>query len=554
MDRQLHGVMSGGKMKKNLTSHFSKTIFATCYYLLVVFPIVVSAADVSLQWDASVPAPDGYRLYVRQSGEAFDYTNPVWDGTTTTQQVEDLTPGITYFFIVRAYVENEESSNSNEVEYTPSDSGSSETPDNDGDGVDNSIDAFPDDAYEWLDTDSDGIGNNADTDDDGDGMPDSWEAQYEGLNPLVNDAQNDLDGDGIANLDEYYADSDPSVSIENSMPDQPELVAPENESIVALSPDLTTGVFIDADGDAHKKTQYQIAITSDFDTESLVYDCTSDTQLTSLTVADLVLDPETDYFWRARFFDEHNGSSEWSETLSFTTMGYDETGDADGDGVIDDQKVDGTVDMDQDGTADVVQNGILSVRTPCSINPWIAVKSNTDNADIVSIRAYTSSGFGPADNAPEQMTGLVSFKLYLDPGVTETSVTVYFYEAAPADARWYKYDAETGWSAYANAYFSADRKSVTISLEDGGIGDQDGVRNGIIVDPAGLGYSIYSDDGPSSVDTGSVGAGAGGCFISSPMNEWVADTVMSNLYSVFFVSLCLASLLIACRYLHMKKP
>ena len=39
--------------------------------------------------------------------------------------------------------------------------------DDDGGGVANS-DAFPLDATETLDTDSDGIGNNADTDDDGD--------------------------------------------------------------------------------------------------------------------------------------------------------------------------------------------------------------------------------------------------------------------------------------------------------------------------------------------------------------------------------------------------
>ena len=34
--------------------------------------------------------------------------------------------------------------------------------DSDGDGVDDSIDAFPDDVTEWLDSDGDGVGNNAD--------------------------------------------------------------------------------------------------------------------------------------------------------------------------------------------------------------------------------------------------------------------------------------------------------------------------------------------------------------------------------------------------------
>ncbi len=55
--------------------------------------------------------------------------------------------------------------------------------DNDGDGVPDDQDAFPYDAEEYLDTDGDGRGNNADTDDDNDGMPDTWELLY-GLDPL----------------------------------------------------------------------------------------------------------------------------------------------------------------------------------------------------------------------------------------------------------------------------------------------------------------------------------------------------------------------------------
>jgi hypothetical protein len=45
--------------------------------------------------------------------------------------------------------------------------------DSDCDGVDNTSDPFPNNPFEWMDTDADNLGNNADTDDDGDGVLDS---------------------------------------------------------------------------------------------------------------------------------------------------------------------------------------------------------------------------------------------------------------------------------------------------------------------------------------------------------------------------------------------
>lgn len=48
--------------------------------------------------------------------------------------------------------------------------------DTDGDSYVDTDDAFPNDPAEWLDTDSDGIGNNADTDDDGDGVIDEYDS------------------------------------------------------------------------------------------------------------------------------------------------------------------------------------------------------------------------------------------------------------------------------------------------------------------------------------------------------------------------------------------
>ena len=59
-------------------------------------------------------------------------------------------------------------------------------PDTDNDGFPNSIDAFPNNPFEWQDTDRDGIGNNADLDDDGDGL-------FDTVDPLPLDPDNIID-------------------------------------------------------------------------------------------------------------------------------------------------------------------------------------------------------------------------------------------------------------------------------------------------------------------------------------------------------------------------
>jgi Zn-dependent metalloprotease len=90
--------------------------------------------------------------------------------------------------------------------------GNNKDSDDDGDDVADDVDAFPLDSSEWIDTDSDGTGNNADDDDDGDGVSDIVDAFPLDVTETVdtdsdgtgNNADTDDDGDSILDGDDAF--------------------------------------------------------------------------------------------------------------------------------------------------------------------------------------------------------------------------------------------------------------------------------------------------------------------------------------------------------------
>jgi hypothetical protein len=95
-----------------------------------------------------------------------------------------------------------------------------EDQDDDNDGIDDVVDAFPNDSDEWQDTDGDGQGNNRDLDDDNDGLSDSYEydlgtdssltdtdldgfSDKEDTFPLDNSEWSDSDGDGVGDNSDF---------------------------------------------------------------------------------------------------------------------------------------------------------------------------------------------------------------------------------------------------------------------------------------------------------------------------------------------------------------
>lgn len=534
--------------------------FITIIFLNTTF--AYGSASVSLRWDANDSTPEGYRVFVREATGQYDYAHPIWENNLTTCTLTGLTEGVTYYFVVRAFEGGLESADSEEVSYTSpltsTDPATDNTPetdtgaetedemdlDSDGDNVLDAQDMFPNDPGEWADNDNDGVGNNMDTDDDNDGMSDEWEIAY-GLDPFSDDADLDADGDGVSNLDEFLTSSETSDS--NSAPEAPVIESASETERISLTPLLLCGGYFDPDTDGHYQTRWQISTEPDFAT--LILEATSTTQLYTYTVGEMVLDVDTDYFWRVQFIDDNNGVSDWSDAATFTTVTAESLGDADFDGVLDTQETDETADVNDNGIADVLESNIMTINT-IEGQTTVGVETLSDTVTLVSIKSLSTE---TVDNGTVSLGfGLIGFKLYLQEGVTTASVKIHFSKKVPSTAKLYKYTIENGWKAYDNAIFAPNRKSVTLVLEDGGVGDEDGVRNGVIVDPSGIAYEDESETSSNSAsvsttDAPSGDSGSGGCFISTgsdgfgSLNANAGLTTIAAMLTLVLVSLAAVS-------------
>ena len=205
------------------------------------------------------------------------------------------------------------------------------------------------------------------------------------------------------------------------------------------------------------------------------------------------------YYWRVRYFDSYEAGSEWSETYSFKTTAT--SIDGNGNGIPDAQELDvaSPVDLDQNGIPDVSQiNDQFKVLNTVDGSGQIALETTNPNDIIEFIESCSPDAYpeeGGETNKPAELPyGLLSFRLRVQNAGAAATVIVYFSDPLPDTYKWYKYDLVRGWYIDADAVFSADRRSLTFTLVDGGKGDADGLVNGIIVDPVGAG-----SDGTSAV-------------------------------------------------------
>jgi hypothetical protein len=435
----LGGCPSRGKTAKKrryaVPQPIIRKIFRKPFFLIIFGSLFLSnpafAITLKLLWEASNPVPEGYEVYERIKGETYNYNNPICRGIDTycTKKIDENNVNenadkgdVTHYFVVRAFIGNQFSADSNEVSFNPS---------------------------------------------------------------II--YQDDANG-GI-------------------MRGEVSVVWPSDDQGVDLAP-----VLIISSKSKRLPPTIIWRISTKEDMSPIVLSVPTTDHNLSFQVPELVLDTDTQYFWQAKIYDENGQLIDRTEVAPFITILYSQSDDKDSDGIIDHQKLKETSDLDQDGVSDDLQTDFFCLKTSKG-NAKIGVKSLSPNAAIVAVKTVDDINYNHSLNKPDIMTyGLFSFKLFLNNDAGKADVGVYFSEPINAKSDCYKYDPKEGWTMMDGTMFSADRKSITFSIVDGGFGDEDGVKNGIIVDPLGIGRMPSSQNFAADSSNSTNG---NGCYINT---------------------------------------
>lgn len=136
--------------------------------------------------------------------------------------------------------------------------------------------------------------------------------------------------------------------------------------------------------------------------------------------------------------------------------------------------------------------------------------ARTTAGEIVTLKPVDPFSLDAPGDAPRELSyGLIDFAVRVEKTGGTTEIEVQLPAPAPTGCGWVKFrPASNAWVDFTDhARFSADRKTVTLTLTDGGPGDDDGLANGIIKDPSGPG--VITDAGADDDDA------YGPCFIGT---------------------------------------
>ena len=199
-------------------------------------------------------------------------------------------------------------------------------------------------------------------------------------------------------------------------------------------------------------------------------------------------------------------------TITFELTVFDTGGYSDSD----------TVEIDiSDNGIQGLPNDVTTFYTATGMVMGIKTDSQSGLASLHTIDPASNS-ISDRKGMPENLKyGLIDFTIAVGNPGRSTTVTIFLLEPMPKEYTWYKYIRRLGWTDY-SAFVSINdaRDQISLTLVDGGTGDDDEEQNSIIEDPSGPGTapanSAVPDIGSNgSSSSGGGGGGSGGCFIDT---------------------------------------
>jgi sugar lactone lactonase YvrE len=219
----------------------------------------------------------------------------------------------------------------------------------------------------------------------------------------------------------------------------------------------------------HASTAWQVSETADF--SSPVLSVETSNYPTMYQVPHLMLDPGVTYYWRAKHVADTGMESSWSQARAFTTAAGDDIAGVEG--IIYDESIE-------------IKKGIITLRQPVGDSDIKLNQINVADGTVpLLIKELDPATIADTENRPPSFPyGLLSFRIAVEPG-TVAQLELEFSEEAPEGGIYtgYVYAHEEGWHINPNIFYQEQFRSLTFELQDGGIGDADGVVNGIIVSP-----------------------------------------------------------------------
>jgi hypothetical protein len=272
---------------------------------------------------------------------------------------------------------------------------------------------------------------------------------------------------GWSDVGNFYIAPDCDVVV----PEIPQLAWPLAGSVDISRTALleTDDIDYPAECGVHALTEWQISEVSDFSTLVMYVD--TQNYPTMHQVQNLILDPATIYYWRVKQVADSGMESDWSEAWSFTTVDeYDVLGV---NGIIYDESIE-------------IKKGTIILKQPVGDSDvelrYIDV---SDGMMPLLIKELDPAMIPDMENRPEAFPyGLLSYRIAVEPGGSVLMEVFFSEESSTGGAEVdVVYSHEDGWHAHDNVLYQEQYRSLLINWQDGGIGDADGVINGIIVSP-----------------------------------------------------------------------